>query len=92
VETALEEYPDPNGKEVIGTLRRLSQLDWGVVAQIGKEEVYAQTVRIRFLTMTMCLGLLLTIGLTAYFLGLTIVRPLDRLTKEQPRWRLATLR
>jgi diguanylate cyclase (GGDEF)-like protein len=79
-ETALEEYPDPNGKEVIGTLRRMSQLDWGVVAQIAKEEVYAQTVRIRILTMTICLGLLLTIGLTAYFLGLIIVRPLDRLT------------
>jgi diguanylate cyclase (GGDEF)-like protein len=80
-ETALMEYRDPNGKDVIGTLRRMSQLDWGVVAQIGKEEVYAQTVRVRILTMMICLGLLLTIGLTAYFLGLTIVRPLDRLTK-----------
>ena len=79
-ETALEEYADPNGKEVIGTLRRMSQLNWGIVAQVEKEEVYAQTVRIRVLTMTICLGLLLTIGLTAYFLGLTIVRPIDRLT------------
>ena len=80
METALEEYRDSDGKEVIGTLRQMSQLDWGVVAQIGKEEVYAQTVGIRIMTMTICLGLLLTIGLTAYFLGLTIVRPLDRLT------------
>jgi diguanylate cyclase (GGDEF)-like protein len=58
----------------------MSQLDWGIVAQIEKEEVYAQTVQIRVLTVTICLGLLLTIGLTAYLLGLTIVRPLDRLT------------
>ncbi len=79
-ETMLEEYADPHGKAVIGTLRRMSQMDWGIVAQIEKEEVYAQTARIRVLTMAICAGLLLTIGLTAYFLGLTIVRPLDRLT------------
>ncbi|MDH4188236.1 MAG: diguanylate cyclase, partial [Nitrospira sp.] len=69
-----------SGREVIGTLRQLPQMDWGIVAQIEKEEVYAQTVRIRVLTMTICFGLLLIIGPTAYFLGLTIVRPLDRLT------------
>jgi diguanylate cyclase (GGDEF)-like protein len=79
-EMALEEYADPDGREVIGTLRQLPQMDWGIVAQIEKEEVYAQTVRIRVLTMTICFGLLLIIGPTAYFLGLTIVRPLDRLT------------
>jgi diguanylate cyclase (GGDEF)-like protein len=79
-ETVLAEYADPNGRAVIGTLRRMSQMEWGIVAQIEKEEVYAQTARIRVLSMTICLGLLLTIGLTAYFLGLTIVRPLDRLT------------
>lgn len=79
-EPVLEEYSDLNGRAVIGTLRRMSQMDWGIVAQIEKEEVYAQTARIRALTMTICGGLLLAIGLTAYFLGLTIVRPLDRLT------------
>ena len=80
LEIASLEYPDFNGREVIGALRRLSELGWGVVAQIGKEEVYAQTARIRTLILTICLGLLLAIGLTAYLLGLTIVRPLDRLT------------
>jgi diguanylate cyclase (GGDEF)-like protein len=80
METVLLEYPDSHGNEVIGVLKRLSQVDWGVVAQIGKEEVYVQTVRIRVLTLAICLGLLLAIGLAAYILGLTIVRPLDRLT------------
>lgn len=79
-EALLEEYADPDGRAVIGTLSRLSQMDWGIVAQIEKEEVYAQTARIRALTTTICVGLLLAIGLTAYLLGLTIVRPLDRLT------------
>jgi diguanylate cyclase (GGDEF)-like protein len=79
-DSVLIEYRDAEGKDVIGVLRRLSQLDWAVVAQIGKDEVYAQTVRIRGLTVAIALGLLLAIGLAAYILGLTIVRPLDRLT------------
>lgn len=76
----LLEYPDDHDKEVIGILRRMSQLEWGVVAQIGKNEIYAEIVRVRNLTLLICLGLLLAIGLAAYLLGLTIVRPLDRLT------------
>jgi diguanylate cyclase (GGDEF)-like protein len=75
----LLEYSDARGDEVIGVLRRMSQLDWGVVAQIGKEEVYAQIVRIRVLTLAICVGLLFAIGLAAYVLVLTIVRPLERL-------------
>lgn len=79
-EVVLEEYTDPHGRRVIGTLRPATDMEWGIVAQIEREEVYAQTRRIQVLTITICVGLLLTIGLTAYFLGLTIVRPLDRLT------------
>jgi diguanylate cyclase (GGDEF)-like protein len=79
-EPLLSEYTGLDGRAVVGTLSRMSQMDWSIVAQIEKDEVYAQTARIRGLTMTICAGLLLAIGLTAYFLGLTIVRPLDRLT------------
>lgn len=75
----LLEYADVRGDEVIGVLRRMAQLDWGVVAQIGKKEVYAQVVWIRFLTLGICAGLLFAIGLAAYVLVLTIVRPLERL-------------
>jgi len=80
LEAVLLEYPDSHANLAIGVLRRMSQLDWNVVAQIEKEEVYAQTFRIRKLTIGVCLGLLLAIGLAAYILGLTIVHPLDRLT------------
>lgn len=80
MDTALLEYSDYHGEEVIGVIHRMPQLEWGVVAQIGKNEVYAEIMRIRILTLLICLGLLLAIGLAAYILGLTIVRPLDRLT------------
>ncbi|GEM_PF-234918 len=84
-DTGLLEYSDHHGEEVIGVLHQMSQLGWGIIAQVGKNEVYAQIMRIRMLTLMICLGLLLVIGLAAYLLGLTIVRPLDRLTHGAAR-------
>lgn len=75
------EYRDYRGKQVVGTLRQVPHLDWAVVAEIGQDEAYARVVRLRNLTLLIVSGLLLGIGLTAYLLGLTIVHPLDRLTK-----------
>ena len=75
------EYTDYHGKEVVGTLNRLPLLDWGVVAAVGRKEAYAQIVRLQSLTVLMVSGLLLGVGLIAYLLGLSIVRPLDSLTK-----------
>lgn len=79
-ESISREYTDYEGKEVVGALKELPQLDWAVVAQIGRGEAYARAIRLRNLTLLMVSGLLLGIGLTAYLLGLTIIRPLDRLT------------
>jgi diguanylate cyclase (GGDEF)-like protein len=74
------EYTDYLKKKVVGTLKHVPLLDWAVVAQIERGEAFGQIVRLRNLTLLMVSGLLLGIGLTAYLLGLTIVRPLDRLT------------
>jgi diguanylate cyclase (GGDEF)-like protein len=74
------EYNNYLGKRVVGTLRRVPRSDWAVVAEIRKDEAFAQIDRLRNLTLLMVSGLLLVIGLTAYILGLTIIRPLDRLT------------
>lgn len=74
------EFENYEGHGVIGVLKPLAPLGWGAVAEIGRQEAYAQTARIRDLTVVTVVGLLLGIGLTAYLLVLTIVRPLDRLT------------
>jgi len=74
------EYTDYQSKQVVGTLKRMQMLDWGVVAAIGRKEAYAQIVRLQGLTVLMVSGLLVGIGLTAYLLGLSIAHPLDRLT------------
>jgi len=77
------EYRDHESRDVLGSLKRISLMDlnWGVVAEIETREAYAESAQIIYLTLVMVLGLLLGIGLPAYILALTIVRPLDRLTR-----------
>jgi len=75
------DYRNFRGPAVVGTLKKVPQLEWGVVAEENRAEAYAQIFRLRNLTMGFVAGLLLLIGLAAYLLGLTIVRPLDRLIK-----------
>ncbi len=73
------EYPDYRGNRVVGTGELVPLVEWAVVAEVGTEEAYAPIARMRNQTLLMVSGLMLGIGLTAYLLGLTIVRPRRRL-------------
>jgi diguanylate cyclase (GGDEF)-like protein len=75
------DYRNYKRKTVVGAVKRVTQLDWGVVAEEERAAAYAQIFRLRNLTIGLVAGLLFVIGLAAYLLGLTIVRPLDRLIK-----------
>ena len=75
-----QRYHGYHGEPVVGALKRMSELDWGVVAEKERAKAYAQIVRLRDVTLVLVVGLLFFIGLGAYLLGLTLVRPLDRLT------------
>jgi diguanylate cyclase (GGDEF)-like protein len=83
-ETSME-YSDVQGRPVIGTLKPVPQLGWNAVVEITQEEAYGQTARMRRLTLMIVAALLVGIGLTAYLLGLTVVRPLERLTAGATR-------
>ncbi len=69
------------GTEVVGTLSAVSDLEWGVVAEKERAVAYAEIARLRNVTIALIGTVLLIIGLAAYLLGMTIVRPLDRLIK-----------
>jgi diguanylate cyclase (GGDEF)-like protein len=74
------EYTNHQGSQVVGALKRMSTLGWGIVAEKERAKAYAQIVQLRKFTMVLVLVLLLIIGLGAYLLGMSMVRPLDRLT------------
>lgn len=73
-------YSGVRGAPVVGVLRVLPRLGWGVVAEQERSRAFAGIVRLRNLTAAVGGALLLGIGLVAYLLALSIVRPLDRLT------------
>jgi len=73
-------YLGYHNQPVVGALKRMSELGWGVVAEKERAKAYAQIVRLRNLTLALVVGLLFVIGLAAYLLSLSLVRPLNRLT------------
>lgn len=80
-ENAAVQYISIRGQDVIGTLRPVQGLGWGVVAQTPTETAFEQVRRFRNLALLVVVGLLLITAAAAYHLGRLIVRPLDRLTQ-----------
>ncbi len=75
------EYVDADGTSVVATLVGVPRRDWALVTRVPSSEAYAQVVQLRDSAFVLVSVLLLTVGMIAYFVGLFIVRPLDRLTE-----------
>jgi diguanylate cyclase (GGDEF)-like protein len=80
-QAATHEYTGFDQQRVVGSLIQVPHLTWSVVAEIPVRKAYEQVIRLRNETALIVSALLLGVGLLAYFLGLLIVRPLDRLTR-----------
>jgi diguanylate cyclase (GGDEF)-like protein len=75
------EYTSFDGREVIGTLEYVPQVNWAVIAEISAEAAYLQVRRFRDVALLVIAFLLVAVTAAAYRLGQLIARPLDRLTK-----------
>jgi len=62
-------------------MKGVPRLDWAVLAEVPVTEAFRQVTRLRNVTVLIVAALLVAVGLFAYFLGLLITRPLDRLTR-----------
>ncbi|MEX2109612.1 MAG: diguanylate cyclase [Gemmatimonadaceae bacterium] len=74
-------YLSAGDVEVIGTAEQVPQVDWVVISEIPSEAAFRQLSRFRNLSILVVLGLLIAVAASAYWLGVIIARPLDRLTK-----------
>ena len=74
-------YTSFGGREVIGTLEYVPQVNWAVIAEISSEAAYLQVRRFRDVALLVIVFLLVAVTASAYRLGRLIARPLDRLTK-----------
>jgi len=79
------EYENERGDDVLGTLERVPQLNWIVIAEIPVAQAYSQITDLRNQTALVVSLLLIGIGSIAYVLGTSIAHPLDRLIKGAGR-------
>jgi len=78
-ETVIMDYKNYRNTDVVGTLKKVPQIGWGIVAEKERDKAYVEVFRLRNMTIGFVFGMLFVIGLAAYLLGLTIVGPLNRL-------------
>lgn len=74
-------YEGYGGRTAIGTFRNMSTINLGVLTEMDKVKAFEQIEALQRMTLVLVVGLLVGIGLCAYLLGLTIVRPLRRLIR-----------
>jgi diguanylate cyclase (GGDEF)-like protein len=74
-------YTSFGGRDVIGTLEYVPQVNWAVIAEISSEAAYLQVRHFRDVALLVILFLLLAVTAASYRLGRFIAKPLDRLTK-----------
>jgi diguanylate cyclase (GGDEF)-like protein len=78
-EHAAVSYRNVSGVDVIGTLDRVPQLEWSVIAELPTAEAFDTVRSFRNIALLVFTVLLVVIGWVAFRLGLVIVRPLERL-------------
>jgi len=79
------EYRNERGDDVLGTLERVPQLNWVVMAEIPVVQAFSQIRDLRNQTALVVSLLLIGIGSIAYVLGASIARPLGRLIEGAGR-------
>jgi diguanylate cyclase (GGDEF)-like protein len=79
------EYTNQRGNRVMGTVELIPGLDWMVLTEIAVADAFSQITELREQTVIFLCMLLVGIGFIAYVLGVSIARPLNRLTEGAAR-------
>ena len=72
-------FRNPAEVDVIGTLDRVPQLAWSVIAEVPEAAAFQEVTRFRTFAFIVAVLLLSIVSWMAFRLGLIVVRPLERL-------------
>jgi diguanylate cyclase (GGDEF)-like protein len=74
-------YTSFRGREVIGTLEYVPQVNWAIISEVSAESAFQQVRHFRDVSLLVIALLLVLVAATGYRLGRLIARPLDLLSK-----------
>jgi diguanylate cyclase (GGDEF)-like protein len=74
-------YAGFSSSDVLGTLKRVPHVRWSVISELSQDAAFQEVRRFRNAALIAVTLLLIVVALTAYRLGLFIVRPLERLAE-----------
>ena len=74
-------YSGFSGDHVMGSLKRVPQVQWAILAETPADAAFREVARFRDFAMLVIASLLLVTAIAAYQFGTIISRPLDRLIK-----------
>jgi diguanylate cyclase (GGDEF)-like protein len=74
-------YSGFSGSHVMGSLKRVPQVQWAILVETQADAAFREVARFRDFAMLVIASLLLVTALAAYQFGTIISRPLDRLIK-----------
>jgi diguanylate cyclase (GGDEF)-like protein len=74
-------YAGFSSSDVLGTLKRVPHVQWSVISELSQDAAFQEVRRFRNAALIAVTLLLIVVALTAYRLGLFIVRPLERLAE-----------
>src|SRR3990172_8887757 len=74
-------YKDYRGRMVLGVWRWLPEFNWGIIAEIDKDEGYGAAYNLNRIVSSVLLALAFPIVLVAYFIGKKTSTPIIKLTE-----------
>src|SRR3990170_2041013 len=74
-------YKDYRGRMVLGVWRWLPEFNWGIIAEIDKDEGYGAAYNLNRIVISVLLALAFPIVIVAYFIGKKTSTPIIKLTE-----------
>lgn len=81
-ETGVDEYVDYHGDWVLGSFTpiHISGLNWGLIAELDRDEAFAPIIRLRNIMVAVLLGALLIVAVVTIWMSGQIVGPVQKMT------------
>jgi len=80
-ETAAVTFMSPSGYLAVGSIKPVPQVHWAIISEMSARAAFREVRQFRNVALAVVFALLLAVAASAYYLGIIIVRPLERLAQ-----------